>query len=121
MIDEKPALIIDDFYILSSFKKNIKAKYSVGTINFDDENYNKLLNDKSQNITLNFGALLPSKTFTSKYVVEIPKSFLNQDYTIVNIFNMDNKKYRKKYLKIMQKKRDYYIIVETPISMKFSE
>lgn len=121
MIDEKPALVVNDFYILSSFEESMKVKYSVGTINLDDENYTKLLNDKSQNITLNFESLLASKTFASKYAVEIPKSFLNQDYIIVNIFNMDNKKYKKKYLKTMQEKKDYYIVVETPNSMKFSK
>jgi hypothetical protein len=121
MIDEKPSLTINNFYIDSQSEKDIRVKYSVGGIDLNDDIYTKLLNDQSQNLKLNFEAILPNKTFAAKYVIEIPNFFLNQDYIIINIFNLDNKKYKKKYLKMALNNKDYYVVIETPSSMKFSE
>ncbi|WP_148043460.1 MULTISPECIES: hypothetical protein [unclassified Chryseobacterium] len=120
MIDEKPSLTISDFYISSQSEEKIKAKYTVGGIDLNDETYTKLLNNQSQNLNLNFEAILPNKTFATKYVIEIPKSFFSQDYLIVNIFNLDNKKYKNKYSNLIKDNKKYYVVIETPSSMKFN-
>ncbi|MCU7613910.1 hypothetical protein N0B16_05625 [Chryseobacterium sp. GMJ5] len=119
MIDENPSLTISDFYIGSSLEENIKVKYSVGSIDLNDDIYTKLMNNQSENINLSFEAILPNKPFASKYIVSVPKTFFNQDYIIVNIFNLYHKKYRKKYLKLVKNNKEYYVVLETPNSMKF--
>lgn len=86
MIDEEPSLTINNFYISSQSEENVKAKYAVGGIDLNDETYIKLLNSQSQNINLNFEAILPNKAFATKYVIEVPNSFFRQDYLVINIF-----------------------------------
>lgn len=119
MIDEKPSLIVSNLQIESQSMKTINANYNVGTIDISEDHYSILISDESPSLNLTFEAILPNHPISSKYLVNIPKLFFNQKYVIINIFNMDNKEYRKKYFKLMKFKKDYYVVIETPNSMKF--
>jgi len=119
MIDEKPCLVVSDLQIGLESMKIINADYNVGTIDIPESNYSTIISDESASLNLTFETILPNHTVSSKYSVNIPKSFFNQKYIIINIFNMDNKEYRKKYFKLMKLKKEYYVVAETPNSMKF--
>ncbi|WP_129059782.1 hypothetical protein [Chryseobacterium sp. CH25] len=95
MIDEKPCLIANNMLISSQSIDLIDVDYIVGTINLSDDNYDKLINNKSSSFNIGFEAILPKFTFAQKYLISIPKEFLNQKYIIINIFNINNKIYKK--------------------------
>lgn len=119
MIDEKPSLINENLQINSKSMDIITANYIVGTIDFSEDNYTRLLNDKSSYFNLNFEAIVPKNVSALKYSIAIPKDFLYQKYIIINIFNMDNKIYKRKYSKLIKNNKEYYVVIETPNSMKF--
>lgn len=119
MVDEAPCYIVANLELTSQSIKPINPNYIVGTIDFSENNYAKLLIDKSESFDLSFETILPNKSFPLKYSINIPKSFLNQDYIIINIFNMDNKKYKRKYSKLIKDKKEYYVVIKTPSAMKF--
>jgi len=120
MIDEQPCLTIHDFYINipPSMEKN-EFKYVVGSVDVSDNFYANLLNTSSQNINIGFGAVIPNKVFASKYIINFPKSYLYHEYIIINIYNMDNKKYRRKYSNIVKGNKEYYVVIKTPNLLKF--
>ncbi|MBW7674749.1 hypothetical protein [Chryseobacterium chendengshani] len=120
MIDEKPCLIVSNLQIESQSMKSINANYNVGAIDISEDNYSTMIDDKSSSFNLTFEAILSKNTYLSIYSIIIPKFFFNQKYIIVNIFNMDNKIYRKKYSKLMKDKSKYYVVIETPNSMRFN-
>jgi hypothetical protein len=119
MIDEKPSLITENLQLSSKSLEPIKANYIVGTVDLTEENYTKLFNDKAADFNLSFNTILPKRTFASNYSIIIPKNFLKQEYIIINIFNMDNKIYKRKYSKLIKNIKEYYVVIETPNSMKF--
>jgi len=53
------------------------------------------------------------------YNMVIPKTYLNYDYLIINVFNMYDKISKKKYNKLIKNNKEYYVVIETPGSMKF--
>jgi hypothetical protein len=120
MIDEKPCLTVNNFSINipPSIEKN-KFKYIVGSVDVNDNFYLGLLNSSSQNVNINFGAIIPDKVFISKYSISIPKIYLSEEYIIISIYNLDNKKYRNKYTKLVKDSKEYYVVIKTPNSMKF--
>lgn len=117
MIDEKPCLVVNNLQFLSSFGETIDGDYNVGTIDLSDENYNKLINEHSVNFDISFETLLPKSLLVQKYTFSLPKVFFNQKYIIVNIFSKANKAYKKRYLE--KNNQEYYVVIETPNSMKF--
>jgi len=119
MIDEKPSLITENLQLSSKSLEPIKANYIVGTIDLTEENFTKFFNDNAADFNLSFNTILPKRNFASNYSIIIPKNFLKQKYIIINIFNMDNKIYKRKYLKLIKNTKEYYVVIETPNSMKF--
>ncbi len=119
MIDEEPCLTVNNFYInIPPSTEKIEFKYTVGSVDISDNFYTSLLNTSSQNINIGFEAIIPNKVFVSKYLVNLPKVYLNQEYVIINIFNLDKKKYRKRFSKIAKNDK-YYVIIKSPSSMRF--
>ncbi|MCS3530754.1 hypothetical protein [Chryseobacterium sp. JUb7] len=119
MIDEKPCLIVNNLQLESQTMKSINANYVVGTIDISENDYTRLLTDQSMSFNLNFESILANHSLSSKYEVTIPKIYLNQKYIIINIFNMNIKNYRKKYSELIKNNKEYYVVIETPNSMKF--
>jgi hypothetical protein len=118
MIDEEPSLSVSNFYIDVPQSEGKIYNYVVGTVELDDIFYDNLSNIESENINISFGAIIPDRVSVSKYSVNLPKVYLYQDYVIINIFNLDKKKYKKRFSKI-SKNEDYYVIIKSPASMKF--
>ncbi|MBP1165651.1 MULTISPECIES: hypothetical protein [unclassified Chryseobacterium] len=114
MIDEKPCLIVNDLRLSSSSVGLLDANYIVGTINLSDENYNKLINDKSSNFDVNFETILPKLPLAQKYIFSLPKEFLNQKYIIINIFNKSSKIYKKRYSGGNKNNKEYYVVITSP-------
>ena len=119
MVDEKPCLIVSNLQIESMSMKAMTANYIVGTVDFTENNYERFINDKSSEFNFNFETILPKHNFPVNYLITIPKDFLKHEYVIINIFNMDNRTYKKKYSKLIKNNKEYYVIIETPNSMKF--
>lgn len=120
MIDEQPCVLAYDVEINSTSMSSIEAKYTVGTIDFSDENYNRFINDKSQNFELSFRTFLPKSSLPNKYIISIPKNFLNQEFIIIDIFNKGNKLYKKRYSGVNKNsKKEYYVVMSTRNAMKF--
>lgn len=119
MIDEKPCLIVSNLQLASQSMKNINADYNVGTIDISENNYSTIISDKSSSLNLTFEAILQSHAVSSKYSINIPKLFLTQKYIIINIFNKNSKTFKKRYSKKDQINKEYYVVIETPSSMKF--
>ncbi|MFL9835742.1 hypothetical protein [Chryseobacterium terrae] len=119
MIDEKPSLIVSNLQIESQSMKTINANYNVGTIDISEDYYSTLISDESPSLNLTFEAILPNRAISSKYLVNIPKLFFNQKYIIINIFNKNSKTFKKRYSKKDQINKEYYVVIETPSSMKF--
>jgi len=119
MIDDEPSLTISNFHINlpQSIEKKV-YKYVVGTIELDDVFYKNLSSVTSENINVDFGAIITDKVSVSKYSINIPKVYFNQEYIIINIFNLDKKKYKKRFSKF-SKNDEYYVIIKSPASMKF--
>lgn len=120
MIDEQPCLTVNDFYInIPPSMENNEFKYVVGSVDVSDNFYANLLNTSSQNINIGFRAVIPNKVFASKYIINFPKSYLYHEYIIINIYNMNNKKYRRKYLNLVKDNKEYYVVIKTPNLLKF--
>jgi hypothetical protein len=117
MIDEKPSVLNNNLQLSSPSMEIIKANYIVGTIDFSENDYKKLFDDNSSYFNVTFETILPQHTFASNYSITIPKNFIKQKYIIINIFNMDNKIYKRRYSKLIKDNKEYYIVIETPSSM----
>lgn len=119
MIDEEPCLTVNNFYINipPSIEKN-EFNYIVGSVDINSNFSTNLFNTPSQNVNIGFEAIIPDKVFNMKYLIHVPKVYLNQEYIIINIFNLDKKKYRKRFSKIADND-EYYVIIKSPYSMKF--
>lgn len=120
MIDEQPCLTVGNFYIdIPSSTERKEFKYIVGSVDVNEDFYADLLRSSSQNVNINFEAIIPDKAFTSKYTINLPKTFLYHEYIIINIYNLDKKKYRRKYAKLIKDSKEYYVVIKTPHTMKF--
>ena len=120
MIDEQPCLSTYDMRLISPSMGSVDVNYIVGTIDLSDDNYDKLSNDQSSNFDVSFETLLSKSLFSQKYLISVPKIFLKQAYIIINIFNKDNKVYKKRYSGVNKNdKKEYYVVIKTPSAMKF--
>lgn len=124
LIDGEISKSIYDFTISDSktTEKKILGEYLPGDLIFEMQDYNGFIKNNADNYKISFNTILTiNKNLVSKksYNMEIPKFFLNQKYIIINIFNMDNKIFRKKYHKLIKDSKEYYVIIESPNSMKF--
>lgn len=125
MIDEKISKSIYDFTINDPTiaGKMIVGKYTPGNLTFETSDYNKFIKNDIKNYKISFNAIETiTKDLVSEksYDMEIPSFFLNQEYVIIYIFKMNNKTYKKKYSKLIKDNKEYYVIIETPNSMKFN-
>lgn len=120
MIDDQPCLRTYNVRLISPSLGSIDVDYVVGTIDLSDENYNKLVNNNSLNFDVSFETFLSKSVFSQKYLISIPKEFLNQKYIIINIFNKGNKIYKKRYSGVNKENRkEYYAIIIGPNFSKF--
>lgn len=119
MIDDEPSLTVSNFHInLPQLTEKKIYKYVVGTVQIDDNFHQDLSSISSENINVDFGAIIPNRVSVSRYSINIPKVYFNQEYIIINIFNLDKKKYKKRFSKF-SKNDEYYVIIKSPESMKF--
>ncbi|WP_300354708.1 hypothetical protein [Chryseobacterium sp.] len=120
MIDDQPCILTYNMQVNTPSMGSIEAKYIVGTIDLSEENYSKFINDESLDFQISFETILPKFSTAKKYLVSIPKIFLNQEYIIINIFNKDSKLYKKRFGGVNKKNRkEYYIVMSTRNAMKF--
>jgi len=105
-----------------SLKESITGKYIPGDLILDSKDFDKLLSIDTKDFEVSFTTISTvNKDLVKdfKYVVTIPKVYFNSEYLIVNIFNMYNKISQKKYSKLIKNNKEYYVVIETPNSMKF--
>ncbi|MCA6066192.1 hypothetical protein JI747_003310 [Chryseobacterium sp. RG1] len=124
LIDGEINKSIYDFTISDSkiTEKKILGEYVPGNLNFEMQDYSGFIKNSTDNYKISFNTILTiNKNLVSKksYNMEIPKFFLNQNYIIINIFNKDSKIYKKRYSGVNKNNKEYYIVIETPSSMKF--
>jgi len=81
--------------------------------------YNKIINDNSPNLDVQFEAFSSKSPLSKKYIFSLPKEFLNQKYIIVNIFTRGSKVYQKRYSKGSKNSKDYYVVITSPDFSKF--
>lgn len=119
MFDEKPLLKAYSVSLRSPSIGVIEADYIVGSIDLSNDYYNKIINDNSPDLDVQFEAFLPKSPLSKKYIFSLPKEFLNQKYIIVNIFNKGSKVYQKRYSKASKNSKDYYVVITSPDFSKF--
>lgn len=123
--DREISKSIYDFKITSlssSSNESITGKYITGDLLIDCKDFDKLLSSNTKDFEISFTVISTvNKDLVKdfKYTMTIPKAYFNSDYLIINIFNMYNKISKKKYSKLIKNNKDYYIVIETPNSMKF--
>lgn len=123
--DQEVSKSIYDFTITplnSSLNESITGRYIPGDLILDSKDFDRLLSSNTKDFKISFTIISSvNKDLVKdfKYTITIPKVYLNSEYFIVNIFNMYNKISKKKYSKLIKSDKEYYIIVETPNSMKF--
>jgi len=101
----------------------IIGKYVPGDLVLESKDFDKLLFSNSKDFEMSFTAIStvnPNLVKQTNYKVIIPKIYLNDEYLILNIFNMYNKVSKKKYHKLINNDKEYYVIIESPNSMKFN-
>ncbi|WP_294314796.1 hypothetical protein [uncultured Chryseobacterium sp.] len=123
--DREISKSIYDFKITpfnSSLDEAITGKYIPGELILDSKDFDRLLSSNTKDFKISFTIISTvNKDLVKdfKYAITIPKVYLNSEYLIVNIFNIYNKISKRKYSKLIKSDKDYYIIIETPNSMKF--
>ena len=101
----------------------IIGKYVPGDLVLESKDFDKLLFSNIKDFEMSFTAIStvnPNLVKQTNYKVIIPKIYLNDEYLILNIFNMYNKVSKKKYHKLINNDKEYYVIIESPNSMKFN-
>ncbi|MGG7549800.1 hypothetical protein ACQ7CX_04175 [Chryseobacterium arthrosphaerae] len=124
--DQEISKSIFDFKITAinnnSLNESITGKYIPGDLIIESKDFDRLLSSDNKDFEMSFTAIStvnPDLVKEFKYSIMIPKIYLNYDYLIINIFNMYNKNSRKKYSKLIKNNKEYYVVIETPNSMKF--
>ncbi|MCD4793939.1 MAG: hypothetical protein K8R54_11935 [Bacteroidales bacterium] len=94
---------------INNEKDTISCQYNPGKfIVFDN---NKLKSDTTQRITLSMWYQKMQKENSSFYYyeIELEKSWFEQSFIILRIYNLDKRKFRKKYYPLKGKKYTYEI------------
>lgn len=91
---------ISNFKIIATLrqkdKKLIQADYYPGNLSISKENYDLLLSDEVEDVSLSFNYTEFCKTTARyEYNVNIKKGFLQHYYYILYIYNTDKQKYKK--------------------------
>ncbi|PZU82742.1 MAG: hypothetical protein DI529_13760 [Chryseobacterium sp.] len=122
LVDQEICISVNEFKI--NTLKPIIAKYRVGNLDLSNSEYEYILNDKEENIDVDItnSVLNKNKIYFENlhYKFILPKVYLKQEYIIINIYSKGNKFYKKRYSGVSkQDRKEYYIVIEGPNSMKF--
>ncbi|WP_261511753.1 hypothetical protein [Chryseobacterium paludis] len=105
-----------------SLANPIIGKYVPGDLVLESKDFDKLLSSNNKDFEMSFTAIStvnPNLVKEINYNIVMPKIYLNYEYLIINVFNMYDKVSKKKYNKLIKNNKEYYVVIETPGSMKF--
>lgn len=88
MVDGNPCLTVSNVSIETESMNVIKPQYIVGTVDFIQNDYEKFIDDQSLNFKVNFQTILPQFSTPINYNISLNKNILQQEYVIINIFNI---------------------------------
>jgi hypothetical protein len=88
--------------------------YHPGNISLNKSDYDKLISDQTKSIYLKFSyqTYVGNEPYYYSYEIEYNKFWLQDTYNIINIYNLDKRKYRRKYKPISSDK-DYAFGLES--------
>lgn len=117
-IDEEIATTLSNPLIIAKCgteERQINVNYYVGNLSLSNEDYNYITSRQDISLLLNFNYYqysLNGKQKIYNYEVIMKKGLFNQMFVILKIFNMDKKKYRKRFGTI-SKDKQYIINIDT--------
>lgn len=103
----------------TSVLKEIEINYHAGEISLNSEDYNTILCELPNTIFLKFDYYQYSnkgKQNIYNYEIEMERNWFEQTFVILYLYNLDKKKYIKKYKKIFghfSKEQEYILNIET--------
>lgn len=81
--------------------REIKAitGYYPGNISLKKSDYDDLISDETQSVILkfNYPTYINDKFYYYPYEIEAGKNWFNNEFSIIKIYNLDKKKYRKRF------------------------
>lgn len=77
----------------------ISAKYYPGSLTLNNSDYEKLISSNTTTIELSFSVVVEQKGKWKDYDYIIPyeKGWFNERYNVLNIYNLNKRKYKKKH------------------------
>jgi hypothetical protein len=119
MIDEKLAVssisAIQIKIINNDGIRMKEANYIPGKLTVNFEDYNNILSDSTKHIYLKFTyyEYISNKQIVYNYEIELMKSWLNNSFNVLYIYNLNKKKYREMYSPI-SKEKNYAFELDSP-------
>lgn len=100
--------ILSNLYLLDEFNNKYYITYYPGSFKLNESDYKKLLNNNSYKLVLSDNLYCFKNHRINIYEIEDFKlSWLDQPYFILNIYNTDIKRYKKKYNPLESKNYTY--------------
>ncbi len=116
MIDDKLCLgSVADIHLIDGNGERIDLEYIPGKLSMEKGSYENLIQSDLDSATLFFDYYMYKKDKQTLYSYEIPfySNWLDLEYLVLKIYNLDNKKYQKVF-KPLDESRNYTFELEYP-------
>ncbi|WP_133176989.1 hypothetical protein [Terrimonas sp.] len=93
-------------------KESIEVSYYPGNLSISDSGYKKLLSADIKYMLLTFNYFENCKSGQKKYnyEIEVKKSWLENHFTVLNIYNTNKRQYKNVYMPLPSKNYTYEVI-----------
>lgn len=104
---------IANAYIIMENNKKISITYHPGDLRLDKEAMNLLKGSRVSTLHFDYYQYVNGKQTLYNYELPFYSNWLEQDYTVLRVYNLDKRKYRKRF-KPLDKKRNYTFELDYP-------